>query len=408
MQGDRPCPRCGQLIPIGHEECPHCAKPRGRWQVERETLLLISIALLAILFGITGVAASLYHAGRQSLAQEWFVRGELDLKNKDADAALDDFRTALAYSPDTTLFRLRLAQALVAMGRPEEARSHLLTLWRDEPGNSTVNLELARLAVQRGDSTDALRYFHNAIYGVWPSNPAAHRLQTRMELCEYLLSQHQKAQAQSELIALMAEIPPDAALYARIAGMLREAGDRNRALSAYRRALEIDKHHGGALEGAGETAFALGEYRIAADYLQRALRAGAASKSDEDMVSTARLVLNLDPMEPRLSRAEADQRTLHDFEFASARLRDCLQTQGKSSAPTEGEPQDELGKLSLQAGQLKSSATAETLRKNPDLRVTLMDFVSNVEETTAKTCGNPSGVDLALLLMGRKQGTSER
>jgi tetratricopeptide (TPR) repeat protein len=408
MQGDRPCPRCGQLIPIGHTECPHCAKPRGWWQMERETLLLISIVALVFLFGITGVAASLYHAGRQSLAQEWFAQGELDLKSKNADAALADFRTALAYDPDATLYRLRLAQALVAMGRPEEARSHLLTLWRDEPGNSTVNLELARLAAQRGDETDALRYFHNAIYGVWPSNPAARRIATRLELSDYLLAQHQKAQAQSELIALTAEIPRDAALYTRIAGMLRDAGDRNRALSAYRRALEIDRHNGAALSGAGEAAFALGQYQLAADYLERALRAGAASKDDQDLLSTARLVLNLDPMGPRLSRAEADRRTLRDFEFAVTRLSDCLPTRGNSSAASELQPQDELGKLSLQAAELKKDANISGLRQNPDLRVNLMDFVSSAEEATAKACGSPSGADLALLLMARKQGTTER
>jgi tetratricopeptide (TPR) repeat protein len=375
--------------------------------VERDTLLLISIVALVILFGITGVAANLYHAERQSLAQEWFMRGEADLKNKNADAALEDFRTALGYSPDTALFRLRLAQALVAMGRSEEARSHLLTLWRDEPGNSTVNLELARLAAQRGDATDALRYFHNAIYGVWPSNPAQHRLQTRMELCEYLLSQHQKAQAQSELIALEAETPPDAALYTKIAGMLRDAGDRNRALSAYRQALEIDRHQGDAMTGAGETAFALGEYQVAVSFLQRAVRDGAASKSDAELLSTARLVLNLDPMAPRLSRAEADRRTLNAFDFATARLSSCLQSRGIQPPEPQEQPQDDLGKLAVQAEKLKKSARSAALRRDPDLRVTLMDFVGGVEETTTRICGTLRGADLALLLIVRKQGTAD-
>lgn len=407
MQGDKTCPNCGQLIPIGHNDCPHCVKPHGWRQVERETLLLASILGLVILFGVTGVAAKLYHAGRDSLAEEWYARGRLDLANKNADAALDDFRTALSYSPDSALYRLKLAQALVAMGKPDEARSHLLTLWRDEPGNSTVNLELARLAAQRGDTADSLLYFHNAIYGVWPSNSTQHRLETRWELCEYLLSHHQKAQAQSELIALQAEMPADAALYTRLAGMLRQAGDRNRALSAYRQALEIDKRRGDALTGAGETAFAMGEYQDAADFLQRAVRAGAASKSNGELLATARLVLNLDPMGPRLSRAEADRRTLLDFEFATARLGDCLQSRGIPPSTAQEQPQDDLGRLSVQAEQLQKSAQASALLRDPDLRVTLMDFVSSVEETATRACGTPSGVDLALLLIARKQGTAD-
>lgn len=125
MQGDRPCPRCGQLIPIGHEECPHCAQPKGWWTMESETLLVASVGALVVLFGLTGVAANLYHSEKIELAQEWFARGELDLKSGHADSALEDFRTALAYSPDTTLYRLRLAQSLVAANRPDEARSHL-------------------------------------------------------------------------------------------------------------------------------------------------------------------------------------------------------------------------------------------------------------------------------------------
>ncbi|HET7840627.1 MAG TPA: tetratricopeptide repeat protein [Terriglobia bacterium] len=410
MQGDRPCPRCGQLIPVGHAECPLCARPQGWWKAERDTLLLLSIVALVILFAITGIAANFYHAGRESLAQEWYARGVIDFKEKNASAALEDFRTALAYSPDpssdTPIYRLHLAQALVAVGQVEEARSHLLTLWRDEPGNSTVNLELARLAAQRGDAADALRYYHNAIYGVWPSDPGAHRLRTRVELSTYLLAQRKKAAAQSELIALEAELPRDAALYTQVAGMLREAGDRNRALGAYRQALEIDRHQHEALIGAGESAFEMGDYQSAVDYLQRAARAGPASERVHDDLSTARMVLNLDPMLPRLSRAEADQRTLRDIEFAAARLDDCRKS--LALAPPEGPAADDLRKLSDLAEKLKPSASTSALRQNPDLRVNLMDFVSNVEETTAKVCGNPSGVDWALLLIARKQGTTER
>lgn len=401
MQGDRVCPRCGQLIPAGNPECPYCTEPRGWWKIERETLLLVSAVALVVLFGFTGVAANLYHAERQSLGAEWYGRGELDLKDRNASAALEDYRTALAYASDSALYRLRLAQALVAGGRPEEARSHLLTLWRDEPGNSTVNLELARLAAQRGDPTDALRYYHNAIFGVWPSNPSARRIETRFELSSYLLGQHQKAQAQSELIALAAELPRDAALLTQIAGLFRASGDPRHALAAYRQVLETDRRNREALTGAGETAFALGDFPAAADYLERVFREGAASREDRDQLAIARLVLNLDPMLPRLSRAEADRRTLRDFEFAAARLSDCQQT--RTSQPSE--TQEELANLALQAKKL--APTAAALRENPDLRVSLMDFVSSAEETAARACGTPAGVDLALALITKKFGAPE-
>jgi hypothetical protein len=37
----------------------------------------------------------------------------------------------------------------------------------------------------------------------------------------------------------------------------------------------------------------------------------------------------------------------------------------------------------------------------------LVGFVSSVEETTTRVCGTPGGVDLALLLIARKQGTAD-
>jgi tetratricopeptide (TPR) repeat protein len=405
MQGDRLCPQCGQLIPIGQRDCPYCTKPQGRWTVERETLLLASIVALVILFGITGVASNLYHSERKGLAQEWFAKGERALKGKQAKVALEDFRTALSYSPDNALYRLRLAQSLVAANRPDEARSHLLTLWRDEPGNSTVNLELARLAAGRGDTADAIRYFHNAIYGVWQTDPVNHRLQTRLELSEYLLRKNEKGQAESELIALADTLPPDAKLHTRVAGMFREAGDPNRALSTYKQALEIDRHEQAALVGAGESAFEMADYRMAVEYLERAVRTGAASETDKAELSTARLALNMDPMAPRLSRAEADRRTLNAYTFAVSRLNDCLTSRALNLHPAQ--PQNDLQQLTQQADKLKSQAKADVLRKNPDLRVTLMDFVSSVEETTAKECGTPSGPDLALLLIAKKHGAPE-
>lgn len=409
MQGDRPCPRCGQLIPQGQKECPHCAKPKGWWAVERETLLLASFVAVVILFGITGVAANLYHSKQRALALEWFAHGERDLKAGRAEIALEDFRTALAYSPDTSLYRLRLAQALVAANRTDEARSHLLTLWRDEPGNGTVNLELARLAVKDNNTPDAIRYFHNAIFGVWNSNPEAQRRQTRLELSEYLLKQGETAQAQSELIALAAELPRDAALRLQVAGLLRKAGDYHRAFDEYRRTLEIDRRESSALAGAGEAAFEMADYRTAVSYLEKAVRAGPprrASDKDRDLLATARLVLSLDPTNPRLSRAEAERRVLQAFEFAAGRLDDCLKARGLDPRPAE--PQNDLQGLSLRAGKLKPDARSSVLRRNPGLRVVLMDLVSDIEVTTDKECGAAQGADLALLLISRKRGGPEQ
>lgn len=406
MPGDVACPRCGQMIPRGQTECPYCAKPKRWWTVERETLLIGSIVGVFVLFGITGVAANLYHAKQRALGQEWFARGESDLKASQPDAALEDFRTALSYSPENELYRLRLAQALIAANRTGEARSHLLTLWRDEPGNGTVNLELARLAAGQNDMPDATRYFHNAIFGVWDHNPEERRRQVRLELCQFLLKQGATAQAQSELIALAAVLPRDASLHTRVAALFQQAGDFDHALQEYRNALVIDRHEGSALVGAGEVAFEMADYRTAASYLERAVRAGAADEHDKELLETARLIRSMDPMSPRLSRAETDRRTLRAFETASTRLQSCLQEHGLNPKPDQ--PQNDLQRLSLRGNELGKEARPTALRRNPDLRVDLMDYVSNVEELTAQQCGAPTGPDEALLLISRMHGAPEQ
>ena len=250
-----------------------------------------------------------------------------------------------------------------------------------------------------------MRDFHKAIYGVWQADPTEHRLQPRLKLSQYLLTQTEKSQADSELIALADSLPRDANLYTRVAGMLREAGDRNRALSTYKQALGIDRRAQAALVGAGETAFEMADYRTAVEYLERAVRTGAASETDKAELSTARLALNMDPMALRLSRAEADRRTLNAYAFAVTRLNDCLTSRALNPQPAQ--PQNDLQQLTQQADKLKSQAKANILRRNPDLRVILMDFVSSVEETTAKECGTPSGPDLALLLIAKKHGAPE-
>jgi Tfp pilus assembly protein PilF len=407
-EGEQACPRCGRVIPEGHSECPYCAKAHSWWTVQRETLLLASVAVLVVLFAITGVAANLYHAKQKALAQEWFVRGEQALNADQAEKALEDFRTSLAYAPGNDVYRLRLAQALMAAHRTDEARSHLLTLWREEPGDGTVNLELARLAVDENDMPDALSYFHNAIYGVWSRNPEEQRRQVRLELCKFLIRQNAKTQAQSELIALAGELPDIASQRTLVAGLFREAGDPARALDEYRKALKIDRRSEEALLGAGEVAYQTGDYAAAVTYLERAMGSGSVPPRVREELKTARLVLSLDPYNPRLLRAEADRRVLSAFQIASARLDGCLKSRGLNPQPPPNQQPSALQSLAQQERKLQPRAHLYVLSRNPDLRLNFMDLVSNVEETTEKQCGEPSGDDLALLLISRLHGGSKQ
>src|ERR1700721_2504095 len=190
-------------------------EPGLRYYLSREPLILTLLTALAVL-SFLGVSelSRIYHAQLQSLGNRWFTRGVADLKQRQFERAVSEFRTALLYSRDNYDYQLDLAEALVGMKRLNEAYAYLINLWEREPENGLVNLELARIAVQRGETERALRYYHNAIYAIWPGDQEVPGRNTRLELIRYLLSIDARTKAQSELIALAANLDDDPSMHA--------------------------------------------------------------------------------------------------------------------------------------------------------------------------------------------------
>jgi len=121
MEGDRTCPRCGQLIQPGERDCPRCMAERDRQPYQPRTVLALSLAGVAVFSVVTAFTAKLYHAKERSLGQQWYAGGEQELKAGHAEDAVTDFRTALNYARDSETFQLRLAQALLAANHVDEA-----------------------------------------------------------------------------------------------------------------------------------------------------------------------------------------------------------------------------------------------------------------------------------------------
>jgi predicted Zn-dependent protease len=239
MESERSCPQCGRKIPSGQTKCPFCPGQGGYfWSLRRDTFLLMIFVFLILLFVITGFTVRIYHAVEKGFAQEWYTRGEKDLRAGRAEAALAESRTALSYSHDNAQYQLRFAQALMAAGHSgeagAEARPYLLNLWEHEPGNATVNLELARLAARDHAVSDALRFYHGAIYGEWNDDPRVRRRAARLELVEFLLDAGQKDSARAELIALAADLPADPALQTKVGTLLLRVAGYDDALKLFR------------------------------------------------------------------------------------------------------------------------------------------------------------------------------
>ena len=326
----------------------------------------------------------------------WFSRGEDDLNAGRVARAVVDFQAALTYSRDNYQYELRLAQALASLNRTEEARAYLLNLWQREPENGSVNLELARIYAGKGDVTQALRYYHNAIYAVWSGDAEPRQLSVRLELVKFLLDRKAFNQAESELIAVGRSIPDDPTLQMQIGDLFMRVPDYQRALALYQQALKLQPHNHNALARAGNAAFQLGQYRLAGRYLAAAVSAKPSDIESLDMLRMARTIPKMDPYN-FLSTAKRDGTVLTDFNTAGARLNACMNTGRRDVAAGSS-----LQALYQQWTEMKTQVNLRSLRQHPEWTDSAMDLVFNIERQTANVCGAPTGDDLMLLLIANQ------
>ncbi len=370
--------------------------PDLRLYLTREPLILTVLSALALVFFFAVSALShVYHTQQDSLGQRWSSRGVRDLKEKRYQAAVTDFRTALLYSRDNYDYQLSLAEALIGLQRTDQARAYLTNLWDRQPENGRVNLELARIAAQSGETNRALRYYHNAIYATWPDDQENQRRDTRFELVEFLLKNNSREQAQAELIALAANLPDDPAEQLRMGDLFLRTQDYEHALSAYRSSLRADRSSAAANAGAGAAAFELGRYPLAQRYLSAALEGNPNDSEAAAQLKTTELVLQMDPFQRGVSGVRRDRMVVAAFNVAGDRIKSCLPATG---AIPDGSP---LQALSNDWSKLKPRITEQALRRDSELVETAMDLVFSTERQTSATCGPPVGKDLALLLIAK-------
>lgn len=388
-----------------------------KWYATREPLVLVVLSLLAVVsfLGVAGLAG-IYHRQQAALGERWYRRGLADLGAGHAESAVTAFHSALRYSRDDFAYQLSLAQALAALHRQGEAQAYLLSLWEREPEDGTVSLELGRIFAAQGAIEPALRYYHNAIYAAWPDHPDQRRRAARLELVDFLLREDAKTQAQSELIALAANLPEDSPLHLKAGSLFVEVEDYEHALQQYRQALKTDGRNPAALAGAGRAAFELGRYPEAEPYLEGSVAASPADRESAQLRQSAALVLQMDPFRRQVSASKRTRLVTDAFATAGARLQSCSAgTEPRAPAAADpGAADHGLGALASRWNDLKPRISVRGLTENPDLVEAAMDLVFSIERETneppsnrgqaSARCGAPTEKDQALLLIAKLHG----
>jgi tetratricopeptide (TPR) repeat protein len=367
-------------------------------------LLILTLAASASFAAVSHLVAR-FTANQQSRGRKLYAQGLAEASAGRLDDAIGAFRAALTCEPTNSQYQLSLARALRDSNDPrrlDEAESYLIALWQRAPQDAAVNLALARVAAHRGSIEDATRYYHNAMYGVWNADPEANRSKARIELIQFLLQQGARDKAASELMALATALPPDPAAHLQAAKLFGKAKDDAGELAQYEEVLRFDPANSAALAGAGEAAYRSGDYLAARRYLQAAVNANPSDSDSRQLLETTDLILHNDPFLSHISDAERNRRITAAFAQAEKRLTECAQ-QTNVDLKTATPAATPLASLQSLWSEAKPDLARLRSPAETDLPDALMEVVLQIERQTASTCGQPQGLDLALLRISQKR-----
>ncbi len=356
----------------------------------RRTVFAVTVLGLLPFFGGVSALVSGARAGRQQIAVDWAARGDRDLKAGRADRAAEEYRSAQEYARDSDAYRLQLAEALIASRHTDQARGQLLALWAENPADGFINLELGRMSAGRGDTSEAVRFYHAAIDGAWRQDALASRRNARIELATYLIGKGDRTKAQAELIALVDELPPDPAVMTGTAALLLDSGSPQRAEAVLSKALSLSPRDGRALQLAGEAAFSLADYHAAARYFDLAAGVGALDADHQRMRDLSTRVLTIDPFARGISSRARVRRVSEAFHIAQQSLDRC--------------PADALADLRTRVAAAEPKTTERALARDPDAVDETISLLTDIEAATI-AC-EPGGNDDAALRLVLKQRRS--
>ncbi|MCB1865756.1 MAG: tetratricopeptide repeat protein [Chromatiales bacterium] len=207
--------------------------------------------------------------------------GQIALLRRDNAAAAEHLARALEHDPQAGRVHYPLAQALIALGRREEAKAHLQAPRHGEPRvvdefvdelealgrQARTHFIDAMRAVSERRFADAVAAFDRGL-GVEPANANA---RVSLARAAYLTGSEDRARAE---LAKVASEHPDHALALFLLGVLVDVdGDTAAAEAHYRAALAAEPDHAGANFALAGLAMQRGDFAAAIGYDRVAIEA---------------------------------------------------------------------------------------------------------------------------------------
>jgi tetratricopeptide (TPR) repeat protein len=383
----RRCETCGGALLEG--DCPTCSRPFIANLIRREIFVLAVLCVAAVgLFLVTRSAASYRHRLEREDAAAWYGIGQRQLEQGNLRPAIHALRRAAMLDRGNREHVLAVATALAANGQPDASRQVLLGLRARAPEDPEVNARLARLSSAEEDTSAAIRYYQNALYGVWGAGGGDGLRALRIEFIRFLLSRGQSQAALAEILVLEANLPDEADWHVRTGRLLLEAGDDRRAAERFARALRLDPRNAEALAGEGTALFRLGEYARSRPYLQAA---PSVDPEIADMRALVIVILARDPLLPRLRVRDRLERARGNLEHVLQRFSRCQVPAGDAQARLA--QLDREAKAAHDAIRRQGPAPMETIEASVDL-------VYRLEREMQGVCGPGDLLDRALLIVG--------
>jgi CIC family chloride channel protein len=353
--------------------------------LSRLALLRRILALLIVIIALAGFFTFFYHSRRAGRAQEYFEEGNR-LKAADrSQEAIERYRAALSIS-HSSRDRFALAEALLGVGRLNEASIYLRELIRENANSGPYSLGLARIAAQQGKLQESVEYYHRAIYGSWPEGSARNRIRTRMELVDTFGRFNQRAQAQAELLSVMAEMPKDIAIRIRVGQLLLEYGLPKESSQVFQAVVKDSPGNADAYDGLGKAELARDNWQNAQNAFKSALRLNPDNSLYQEQLYLTEQILSLDPTSRGLSRKQRYEKSRKLLEVSLDALAACL-----DATPSPPKAASELS----EAGR-KSLLRRKTPRSYADAVEADLELAGRLWALRIDLCGPPTESDQAL------------